>query len=78
MRERPNRTVSKTVEPPGSVGSNPTPSAGQGHLFSWLNDALDGADVLYLHVGDRATAVDFDESPRAMPFASMQAVSWLA
>src|SRR4051812_26694460 len=27
MRERPNRTVSKTVEPPGSVGSNPTPSA---------------------------------------------------
>jgi tRNA(Arg) A34 adenosine deaminase TadA len=29
MRERPNRTVSKTVVPPGTVGSNPTPSAGQ-------------------------------------------------
>src|SRR5437870_5460200 len=27
MRERPNRTVSKTVVPPGTVGSNPTPSA---------------------------------------------------
>src|SRR5438876_5165926 len=27
MRERPNRTVSKTVVPSGTVGSNPTPSA---------------------------------------------------
>jgi hypothetical protein len=30
MRERPNRTVSKTVVSQGTVGSNPTPSAGQG------------------------------------------------
>ena len=27
MRERPNRMVSKTIVPPGTVGSNPTPSA---------------------------------------------------
>jgi hypothetical protein len=27
MRERPNRTVSKTVVSTGTVGSNPTPSA---------------------------------------------------
>jgi tRNA(adenine34) deaminase len=32
MRERPNRAVSKTVVPPGTVGSNPTPSAGARHL----------------------------------------------
>ena len=30
MRERTNRTVSKTVVSQGTVGSNPTPSAVQG------------------------------------------------
>ena len=33
VRERPNRTVSKTVVPPGTVGSNPTASAGSA---GWL------------------------------------------
>jgi hypothetical protein len=37
MRERPNRTVSKTVVPPGTVGSNPTPSARHSWLFRHLS-----------------------------------------
>src|SRR5215210_2496064 len=31
MRERPNRMVSKTIVPSGTVGSNPTPSAKPGN-----------------------------------------------
>jgi len=51
VRERPNRTVSKTVVPPGTVGSNPTPSASQRHRGNFHRIEV----VAYRAVANRST-----------------------
>jgi hypothetical protein len=47
MAEWTNATVLKTVEPKGSVGSNPTPSALAETLFGCLATPRPNSDVLH-------------------------------